>query len=73
MIINIFLVTSCNLRPCYPDVSCRDTPEQTPGYQCGKCPMGLEGDGVNCTDIDEVSVSMLRILSDTCRTLNDCV
>ncbi|CAB3985902.1 cartilage oligomeric matrix -like isoform X1 [Paramuricea clavata] len=46
-------VTSCNLRPCYAGVSCTDTPDETPGYQCGKCPMGLEGDGMNCTDIDE--------------------
>ncbi|XP_028411214.1 cartilage oligomeric matrix protein-like [Dendronephthya gigantea] len=46
-------VTSCNLRPCYPGVLCIDTPDHTPGYRCGNCPMGLEGDGVNCTELDE--------------------
>jgi hypothetical protein len=55
--IRVFLVTSCNLRPCYPGVSCTDTPDETPGYQCGKCPMGMKGDGMNCTDIDEVGSS----------------
>lgn len=26
-----------------------------PGYRCGPCPPGLEGNGTHCADIDEVS------------------
>ena len=44
----------CALKPCYPDTPCTDTPETTPGYKCGDCPIGLEGNGINCTDLDEV-------------------
>lgn len=45
-------------------MSCIDTPHETPGYKCGKCPVGLEGDGMNCTEIDEVTshVTISRIL-----------
>jgi len=36
---------TCEDRPCFPGVECRDTAR---GYQCGSCPGGYEGDGVNC-------------------------
>ncbi|XP_046865052.1 cartilage oligomeric matrix protein-like isoform X2 [Xenia sp. Carnegie-2017] len=50
-------VPSCKFEPCYPGVTCIDTPNKKPGYTCGQCPLGMEGDGTNCTDIDECKLS----------------
>lgn len=40
---------SCADAPCFTDVDCLDTSD---GFECGACPTGTEGDGVQCTDID---------------------
>lgn len=39
-------VASCrNANPCYPEAECYETPS---GLRCGRCPLGLVGDGKNC-------------------------
>lgn len=43
----------CNPNPCFSGVDCMETYEY-PGYRCGPCPPGLEGNGTYCADIDEV-------------------
>lgn len=43
----------CNPNPCFSGVDCMETYEY-PGYRCGPCPPGLEGNGTHCADIDEV-------------------
>ena len=48
-------VKRCSSNPCFAGVSCRDTAS---GFQCGPCPAGYTGDGVNCRDINEVCVSL---------------
>lgn len=30
-----------------------------PGYRCGPCPPGLQGNGTHCADIDEVGEGRL--------------
>ena len=43
--------------PCYPEARCFNYKDSgTPGHVCDVCPPGYQGDGVTCTDIDEVSV-----------------
>ena len=37
---------------CYSMEDCVNT--GSGGFSCGLCPVGFEGDGVSCTDIDEV-------------------
>ncbi len=43
----------CDSKPCFPFVECFNV-KIAPFYQCGACPPGLTGNGINCTDIDEV-------------------
>lgn len=43
----------CNPNPCFSGVDCMETYEY-PGYRCGPCPPGLEGNGTHCADIEEV-------------------
>lgn len=45
----------CNPNPCFSGVDCMETYEY-PGYRCGPCPPGLEGNGTHCTDIEEVGM-----------------
>lgn len=40
---------TCEERPCFLGVECRDTPR---GVACGPCPRGYQGDGRNCQRID---------------------
>uniref|UniRef100_A0A8C0UMF4 Thrombospondin 3 n=1 Tax=Cyanistes caeruleus TaxID=156563 RepID=A0A8C0UMF4_CYACU len=42
----------CNPNPCFSGVDCMETYEY-PGYRCGPCPPGLEGNGTHCADIEE--------------------
>ena len=51
---------SCDSKPCFPFVTCVNV-AQAPGFQCGVCPPGLKGDGVNCTDIDEVGLLLFYL------------
>uniref|UniRef100_A0A5F8H5C2 Thrombospondin 3 n=1 Tax=Monodelphis domestica TaxID=13616 RepID=A0A5F8H5C2_MONDO len=38
--------------PCFRGVDCMEVYEY-PGYRCGPCPPGLQGNGTHCTDINE--------------------
>ncbi|XP_029470337.1 cartilage oligomeric matrix protein [Rhinatrema bivittatum] len=44
----------CTPNPCFPKVTCTETPG---GFQCGACPPGFTGNGTHCTDIDECSLN----------------
>lgn len=50
----------CSSSPCYPFVACEAVDEES--FKCGKCPLGMEGDGITCEDIDEVSYGMLFLI-----------
>ena len=40
-----------NSQPCYPGVQCSDLkpPANESGFECGPCPTGLTGNGIECT------------------------
>ncbi|KAM9686574.1 thrombospondin-3 isoform 9-T9 [Trichechus inunguis] len=42
----------CSPNPCFRGVDCMEVYEY-PGYRCGPCPPGLQGNGTHCTDINE--------------------
>ncbi|XP_047560617.1 thrombospondin-3 isoform X2 [Lutra lutra] len=42
----------CSPNPCFRGVDCMEVYEY-PGYRCGPCPPGLQGNGTHCVDIDE--------------------
>ncbi|KAL9953601.1 hypothetical protein ACROYT_G041044 [Oculina patagonica] len=48
-----------NFQPCYPGVECIDLkpPANESGFECGSCPVGLTGNGVECTDLDECATN----------------
>ena len=52
----------CKLKPCFPGVPCFNDPSSLAGFECGSCPLGMEGNGVNCTDIDEVMVLIVTVV-----------
>ncbi|MEL6546341.1 MAG: hypothetical protein AAFQ82_17065 [Myxococcota bacterium] len=52
----------CASMPCFDGVACTDIPG---GFECGSCPRGYTGDGVDCSDIDEC-------LAFPCDALVDC-
>lgn len=39
---------ACAPSPCFAGVSCNDAPAPDPGFTCGACPAGYDGDGVTC-------------------------
>lgn len=43
----------CRFKPCFPGVPCFNDPATEQGFECGECPLGMLGDGINCTDVDE--------------------
>lgn len=45
----------CSSNPCFKGVSCVES-LQFPGFICGPCPPGFEGNGTHCDDVDECSV-----------------
>lgn len=49
---------SCVPNPCHPGVKCTETPQ---GIVCGPCPDGMEGNGTECTDADEVCTGRRKI------------
>lgn len=48
-------VRRCDSNSCFRGVRCMDTRD---GFQCGPCPDGYTGNGVTCSDIDEVTVHL---------------
>ncbi|KAK3274023.1 hypothetical protein CYMTET_17771 [Cymbomonas tetramitiformis] len=42
----------CVLEPCFPGVTCADTPAPEEGRTCGSCPEGYRGDGASCEMCD---------------------
>uniref|UniRef100_A0A7M5XFD0 EGF-like domain-containing protein n=1 Tax=Clytia hemisphaerica TaxID=252671 RepID=A0A7M5XFD0_9CNID len=59
---------ACSSNPCYYLVPCFKTNDEA-GYQCGKCPLGMEGDGKTCRDINECSLNPCSPLT-TCQNRN---
>lgn len=55
-------VRRCDSNPCFRGVRCTDTRD---GFQCGPCPEGYTGNGIACSDVDEVNTQLdsLRIAS----------
>ncbi|XP_078677339.1 von Willebrand factor D and EGF domain-containing protein-like isoform X2 [Branchiostoma floridae x Branchiostoma belcheri] len=51
----------CGLQPCFPGVPCTNVVD---GFECGDCPDGYNGDGMNCQDINECESNT------TCAQLN---
>ncbi|XP_020777925.1 thrombospondin-3a [Boleophthalmus pectinirostris] len=45
----------CSPNPCFKGVACVES-LQFPGFTCGPCPTGFEGNGTHCEDVDECSV-----------------
>lgn len=58
---------NCNGHPCFQGVTCINV--ALDDYECGACPAGYYGDGVNCTDINECLVEPCFHLS-TCMNLS---
>ena len=51
------------MRPCFPGVQCFNAPKSKDGFYCGNCPFGSHGDGIHCSDVDEVcSANFLRMI-----------
>ena len=50
----------CRFKPCFPGVPCFNDPSTEKGFECGECPLGMLGDGINCTDVDEVTKTFAR-------------
>ncbi|KAH0515256.1 Thrombospondin-3 [Microtus ochrogaster] len=46
----------CSPNPCFRGVDCMEVYEY-PGYRCGPCPPGLQGNGTHCDDINECAHS----------------
>ena len=43
-----------NPRPCHGAVRCHNTAGDGVSFACDPCPEGYTGDGMTCTDVDEV-------------------
>lgn len=56
----------CAETSCYEGVECMDIMAPGVGAMCGPCPMGLEGDGIKCTDIDECGMSTTHNCEQIC-------
>ncbi|KAK3717881.1 hypothetical protein QZH41_014881 [Actinostola sp. cb2023] len=56
----------CQFKPCFPGVPCFNDPYSEQGFECGDCPLGMQGNGVNCTDINECAAN-------PCADVNICL
>ncbi|XP_060641077.1 cartilage oligomeric matrix protein [Anolis sagrei] len=52
--ISLAPLSRCYPNPCFPGVTCTDTPT---GFRCGTCPQGYTGNGTHCTDINECTAN----------------
>ena len=46
---------------CFPGTECIDNPAPMPGYMCGDCPPGYEGDGKICELVDNKELTCLDL------------
>ena len=46
---------------CFPGTECIDNPAPMPGYMCGECPPGYEGDGKICELVDNKELTCLDL------------
>ncbi|KAM3850987.1 von Willebrand factor D and EGF domain-containing protein, partial [Vipera latastei] len=56
-------LTNCANRPCFPGVLCIDRKPPKTGYFCGRCPVGLNGNGRICTKASRSVSSSAKRLS----------
>ena len=47
---------ACRDSPCFPGVPCSTDSDLMHVAKCGTCPLGFEGNGFNCSDVDEVGI-----------------
>ncbi|XP_034280364.2 von Willebrand factor D and EGF domain-containing protein [Pantherophis guttatus] len=57
-------LTNCANRPCFPGVLCVDRKPPKTGYFCGRCPIGLYGNGRICTKASRPVSSSAKHLPD---------
>ncbi|XP_035686712.1 mucin-like protein [Branchiostoma floridae] len=59
---------AANFDPCFPGVNCTDLtpPADVDGYECGECPVGYEGNGTICQDVDECETDEGLLCQHTC-------
>ena len=50
-------VDGCANSPCFAGVLCTDAAPPKEGFTCGSCPIGYEGDGETCADVDECATN----------------
>ncbi|KAK9410596.1 von Willebrand factor D and EGF domain-containing protein-like [Crotalus adamanteus] len=57
-------LTNCANRPCFPGVLCIDRKPPKTGYFCGRCPVGLNGNGRICTKASRTAscVPFVRVI-----------
>ncbi|XP_078693848.1 uncharacterized protein LOC144923323 isoform X2 [Branchiostoma floridae x Branchiostoma belcheri] len=58
-----------NFDPCFPGVTCTDLPppaDMEDGFTCGDCPLGYEGNGTSCQDIDECELEEATLCQQIC-------
>jgi syndecan 4 len=58
---------TCQHRPCFPGVQCVNLVGQTPSFSCLSCPLGYEGNGINCYDLNECTHAA------PCSTMTQCI
>ena len=58
----IHLTGGCDRNPCFANVACNNIGMRGSSFQCGDCPNGYTGDGITCTDVDEVNYYICLIV-----------
>ncbi|XP_061673873.1 thrombospondin-4a isoform X2 [Syngnathoides biaculeatus] len=58
-------IDECQFNPCFPGVRCENT---SPGFRCGKCPLGYDG-----PEINGVGVSYAQSNKQMCEDIDECL